>query len=44
MGRNIHALLDGKLGAIQSAMEAEMKKYTMADIHAGMQELLEKES
>ena len=44
VGRNIHALLDGKLGAIQSAMETEMKKYTMADIHAGMQELLEKES
>ena len=44
VGRNIHALLDGKLRAIQSAMEAEMKKYTMADIHAGMQELLEKES
>ena len=43
VGRNIHGLLDGKLKAIQSAMETEMKKYTMADIHTGMQELLEEE-
>ena len=43
VGRNIHGLLDGKLLAIQSAMETEMKKYTIADIHNGMQELLEKE-
>ena len=43
VGRNIHGLLDGKLRAIQSAMENEMKKYTIADIHAGMQELLSKE-
>ena len=40
VGRNIHGLLDGKLKAIQSAMETEMKKYTMADLHTGMQELL----
>ena len=40
VGRNIHGLLDGKLKAIQSAMESEMKKYTIADIHTGMQELL----
>ena len=43
VGRNIHGLLDGKLRAIQSAMESEMNKYTIADIHAGMQELLSKE-
>ena len=43
VGRNIHGLLDGKLLAIQSAMETEMKKYTIADIHNGLQELLEKE-
>ena len=43
VGRNIHGLLDGKLKAIQSAMETEMKKYTMADIHTGMQELLAEE-
>ena len=40
VGRNIHGLLDGKLTSIQSAMENEMKKYTIADIHTGMQELL----
>ena len=40
VGRNIHGLLDGKLKSIQSAMESEMKKYTIADIHSGMQELL----
>ena len=40
VGRNIHGLLDGKLKAIQSAMETEMKKYTIADLHTGMQELL----
>lgn len=44
VGRNIHALLDDKLRAIQLSMEAEMKKYTIADLHTGMQELLEKES
>ena len=43
VGRNIHGLLDGKLRAIQSAMETEMKKYTIADIHTGMQDLLSKE-
>ena len=43
VGRNIHGLLDGKLLAIQSAMETEMKKYTIADIHNGMQDLLAKE-
>ncbi len=43
VGRNIHGLLDGKLKAIQGAMEAEMKRYTIEDLHAGMTELLEKE-
>ena len=43
VGRKIHGLLDGKLLAIQSAMETEMKKYTIADIHNGLQELLAKE-
>ena len=43
VGRNIHGLLDGKLLAIQSAMETEMKKYTIADIQNGLQELLAKE-
>ena len=44
VGKNIHGLLDGKLKSIQSAMENEMKKYTLADLHTGMQELLKKEA
>ena len=40
VGRNIHALLDDKLKAIQSAMEDEMRKYTLADLRTGMKELL----
>lgn len=44
VGRNIHRLLDEKLKAIQNAMEEEMKKYTIADLWAGMQDILEKES
>ena len=43
VGRNIHELLDGKLSAIQNAMETEMRKYTLLDLRKGMQELLEKE-
>ena len=43
VGRNIHELLDDKLKAIQSAMEDEMRKYTLADLRTGMQELLAKE-
>ena len=44
VGRNIHALLDDKLKAIQNAMEAEMKKYTLLDLRTGMKELLAKEA
>ncbi|MBF1046404.1 MAG: transcriptional regulator, partial [Peptostreptococcus sp.] len=40
---NIHNLLDDKLKAIQLAMEAEMKKYTIEDLSGGMKELLAKE-
>ncbi len=40
VGRNIHALLDDKLKAIQAAMEDEMRKYTLADLRTGMKELL----
>ena len=43
VGRNIHALLDGKLQNIQEAMESEMKKYTLQDLREGMQELLAEE-
>ena len=44
VGRNIHALLDDKLKAIQGAMEEEMRKYTLLDLRSGITELLEKES
>lgn len=40
VGRNIHKLLDDKLSAIQGAMEEEMRKYSIADLQSGMQELL----
>ncbi|MBR3239409.1 MAG: Rrf2 family transcriptional regulator [Oscillospiraceae bacterium] len=44
VGRNIHALLDDKLSAIQKAMEDEMRRYSLVEIHTGIQELLAKES
>ncbi len=34
VGQNIHAVLDDKLDRIQSAMEAEMRSITIADIAA----------
>ena len=40
VGRNIHALLDDKLKAIQGAMEDELRKYTLLDLRSGMNELL----
>lgn len=43
VGRNIHALLDDKLKAIQNAMEAEMKRYTIEDLKAGALERIAKE-
>lgn len=44
VGGNIHALLDGKLRAIQEAMESQMRKYTLADLHDEMLELLGREA
>lgn len=43
VGKNIHTLLDRKLKSIQSAMENEMKKYTIDNLRSEMQELLSKE-
>ena len=43
VGRNIHALLDDKLKAIQNAMEDEMRRFTLADLEAGMRDLLKDE-
>lgn len=42
VGRNIHALLDDMLLDFQSALEAEMKLYTLADLNSGINELVEK--
>ena len=39
VGRNIHAILDNKFTDIQSAMEAEMRKYTLEDIHRDLEKL-----
>lgn len=44
VGRNIHNLLNEKLEAIQKAMEDEMRKYTIEDLHEGMEALLAKEA
>ena len=44
VGRNIHALLDDRLKAIQRAMEDEMKRYTLLDLRSGIADLLAKET
>ena len=44
VGQNIHKLLNDKLDAIQKAMEDEMRKYTIEDLHKGMENILEKEA
>ena len=44
VGRNIHRLLNDKLEAIQKAMEDEMRKYTIEDLHEGREKLLAKEA
>ena len=43
VGRNIHALLDDKLKAIQGAMEDEMKTYTLEDLKNGALDLIANE-
>lgn len=40
VGRNIHNILDGRLEAIQAAMEAEMRSTTVADIMEETRKLL----
>ena len=44
VGRNIHTLLDGKLREIQNAMEEKMRRYTLADLHDGLDEVLREEA
>lgn len=41
VGRNIHRLLDGKLQAIQEAMEEKMRGYTIADLKNEMSVILQ---
>ena len=44
VGGNIHALLDGMLDDMQSALENEMRMYTVADLDAGMEKLIGNEN
>ena len=44
VGRNIHRLLDGKLREIQNAMEEKMRRYTLADLHDGLDDILREEA
>lgn len=39
VGKNIHGILDIKLGEIQEAMENKMKSYTLLDIEKGIKEI-----
>ena len=41
VGRSIHTLLDGRLQAVQDAMEAELKRQTLADLNADVDGLLQ---
>jgi len=41
VGRNIHYVLDDKLKRIQSAMESEMTKITIADVIADTKKLIQ---
>ncbi len=43
VGRNIHRLLDEKLLAVQTAMEQELRRYTLSDLRSEMTELLDQE-
>lgn len=43
VGRNIHAVLDGKLARVQSAMEAEMQRITLAEIARDVHQYIETE-
>ena len=43
VGRNIHKAMDGRLDAIQAAMEDEMRRITIADVVADTRNAIEKE-
>ncbi len=40
VGRNIHAVLDNTLEVIQSKMEEELRRHTIADVEASLKALL----
>lgn len=44
VGKNIHKALDGRLSSVQYAMEAEMKRITLADVVADTRGEIQKES
>ena len=44
VGRNINTLLGDRLLDIQTAMENEMKRHTIAELHDGIRELIAEES
>lgn len=43
IGRNIHAAVDDKLDQVQSAMEEELKRITMADVIGDLNKQIENE-
>lgn len=43
VGRNIHKVMDGRLSAIQSALENELKKTTLAEIVSDTKNIIEAE-
>lgn len=44
VGRNIHELLDDMLGDMQAAFENELKRFTVADIEDGIENLISRET
>ena len=44
VGRNIEALLEDRLLDIQAAMENEMKRHTVAELHDGIHKLMAEEA
>ena len=43
VGRNIHKVMDGRLGAAQQALENELKRTTIAEVISDTRKIIEKE-
>ena len=43
VGRNIHKVMDGRLSAVQSALENELKKTTLAEIVSDTKNIIQSE-